>query len=134
MAATSSAADSAASCEGALAADPAAEPRRRGAATTATDSTTATATLAALATDASHGGAAGAKHSRKVVVAEVARGLHAPLAALLLGPQLRGDTFAFCLEARPLCAQLRDAGTSGIDDACGKAARGARAATATPRR
>ena len=97
--ATSPKADSAASCDGALATDPAAEPRRRGTATTAANITTATAALAALATDDMHGGVAGAKHSRKVVVAEVARCLHAPLATLLLGPQLRGDTFAFCLQA-----------------------------------
>ena len=86
-AATSPATDSAASCDGAFAT------------ATAADSITATATLAALATDESHGGVAGAKHSRKVVVAEVACCLHAPLAALLLGPQLRGDTLAFCLQA-----------------------------------
>ena len=73
-AATSPATVSAASCDGAFAT------------ATVADSITDTATLAALATDDSHGGLAGAKHSRKVVVAEVSCSLHAPLAALLLGP------------------------------------------------
>ena len=138
-AATSSATDGAALAYAPTA--PMAEPRRRGAATTTAASGTATVALAAaFATDASHGGTAGAEHGRKVIVAQFARGLHAPLATLLVGPHLRGDALARRLRARPLCAQLRDAGTSRVCNVCAQAARvtraacGARAAPATARR